>query len=175
MTVTLNSATGSSIYVYDATRETFQRLTFQPGRQRFAAWFPDGKHLAFGSDQQGGASNLYWLRADGGGQPVRLTESNHEQSNPDVSPGGKHVAYVERGAEGRAQIWTLALDLSDPEHPKPGKPELFLRSTFDENLPAFSLDGRWLAYQSNESGTPQVYVRPFPVLAGSGKSPPPAE
>ncbi len=63
-------------------------------------------------------------------------------------------------------IWTLPLDVSDPDRPKPGKPELFLRTPADENLPRFSPDGRWMAYRSTESGIPEIYVRPFP--AGNG-------
>ena len=68
-------------------------------------------------------------------------------------------------------LWTLPLDVSDPEHPKPGKPELFLGTPFNEQEPAFSPDGRWIAYTSNESGRNEVYVRPFPggAPSGSGK------
>src|SRR5882672_10343817 len=68
-------------------------------------------------------------------------------------------------------LWTLPLDVSDPEHPGPGKPELFLRTPFDEYEPAFSPDGRWIASTSSESGRLEVYVRPFPrgAPAGSGK------
>jgi serine/threonine-protein kinase len=68
-------------------------------------------------------------------------------------------------------LWTLPLDVSDPEHPKSGKPEIFLRSPANEQEPAFSPDGRWIAYTSNESGPFEVYVRPFPsgTPSGSGK------
>jgi serine/threonine-protein kinase len=58
------------------------------------------------------------------------------------------------------------LDLSDPEHPKPGKPELFLRTPANERDPAFSPDGRWIAYVSTESGIGELYVRPFPGPGG---------
>ena len=64
----------------------------------------------------------------------------------------------------------MPLDTSDPGHPKPGKPELFVRTPGAAIEPAFSPDGRWLAYTSNESGSPQVYVRPYPGgAAGGGK------
>jgi hypothetical protein len=58
------------------------------------------------------------------------------------------------------------LDLTDPDRPKPGKPELFLRTRADEGLPRFSPDGRWIAYRSNELGSQQIYVRPFPAASG---------
>jgi serine/threonine-protein kinase len=75
---------------------------------------------------------------------------------------------MERSAETGYDLWTLPLDTSDPNHPKPGKPELFLRTPFDERDPAFSPDGLWIAYTSAESGRDEIYVRPFPI--GSGKS-----
>ena len=63
-------------------------------------------------------------------------------------------------------LWTLALDVSDPDHPKPGKPEPFLRTPSNERYPAVSPDGRWIAYESDESGRDEVYVRPFPGPGG---------
>ena len=84
------------------------------------------------------------------------------------SPGGQQLAYHTRGPEGGSDLWTLPLDLTDPDHPKPGKPEPFLRTPADETAPKFSPDGHWIAYRSNESGTTQIYVRPFPA-AGGGK------
>ncbi len=65
-----------------------------------------------------------------------------------------------------SDIWTLPLDISDPEHPKPGRPEIFLRTPANEVFPVFSPDGRWIAYQSNESGAEQIHVRPFPGPGG---------
>lgn len=83
------------------------------------------------------------------------------------SPDGRRLAYFETTtAVTNLDIWTLPLDTSDPDHPKPGKPELFLHTPFTNSHPAFSPDGHWLAYRSNESGTNEVYVRPFPGPGG---------
>jgi len=60
----------------------------------------------------------------------------------------------------------LPLDAADPDRPKPGRPEPFLRTSDDEATPVFSPDGRWVAYRSSESGSYAIYVRPFPP-AGS--------
>ena len=75
-------------------------------------------------------------------------------------------------------LWTLPLDLGDPDHPKPGKPEPFLQTQFNERDPMFSPDGRWIAYHSDESGRFEAYVRPFPgpgdkwqVSTGGGTRP----
>jgi WD40-like Beta Propeller Repeat len=63
------------------------------------------------------------------------------------------------------EIWTAPLE-GDSEHPRLGKAEAFLRTSFSETYPVFSPDGHWLAYSSDESGTPELYVRPFPGPGG---------
>jgi Tol biopolymer transport system component len=100
-----------------------------------------------------------------------LRESKGELRPYSFSPDGKRLAFAELGVDTGFDLWTLPLDMSDPEHPKPGKPELFLRTPFNEVSPAFSPDGRWIAYTSVESGSNEVYVRPFPggTPSGSGK------
>ena len=56
----------------------------------------------------------------------------------------------------------LPLDLTDPDNPVPGKPEVFLQTPFREQEPMFSPDGRWIGYQSDESGRNEIYIRPYP-------------
>lgn len=83
-----------------------------------------------------------------------------------ITRDGRRVAYFERGGDTGLDIWTLPIDLSDPDRPRSGKPEPFLRTPAEENVPAFSPDARWIAYRSNESGASEIYVRPFPNSAG---------
>jgi serine/threonine-protein kinase len=82
------------------------------------------------------------------------------------SPDGQKLAYYERNPDTGFDIWILPLDLADPDHPKPGKPEPFLRTSADELLPKFSPDGHWIAYRSNELGSTEIFVRPFPNGTG---------
>jgi hypothetical protein len=82
------------------------------------------------------------------------------------SPDGRTLAYFEGSAAGGRDLWTVTLDTTDPDHPKAGKPELFLGTPADELGPMFSPDGRWIAYRSSESGPIEVYVRPFPAGRG---------
>jgi Tol biopolymer transport system component len=77
-----------------------------------------------------------------------LLESKTDLRPYSFSPDGKRLAFAESRAETGYDLWTLPLDLSDPEHPKAGKPELFVRTMLDEYEPAFSPDGQWIAYQS---------------------------
>jgi hypothetical protein len=79
----------------------------------------------------------------------------------------ERLACFEQNPDTGFDLWTLPLDLTDPDHPKPGKPEPFLSTPANEILPRFSPDGRWIAYRSDESGTnDEIYVRPFPNGSG---------
>jgi serine/threonine-protein kinase len=82
------------------------------------------------------------------------------------SPDGRHLAFHEQNAGTGFDILIAAFDTSDSDHPKLGKPEPFLNTAFTETHPAFSPDGRWIAYSSSESGRQEVYVRPFPGPGG---------
>jgi serine/threonine-protein kinase len=157
---------GGDIQVYDWQRDTMTRLTFTQ-RNLYPVWTPDGKHIAFES-ASGGANFIRWIRADGAGESQLLVESKSGLRPYSFSPDGQRLAFAEQAVDTSFDLWTLPLDVSDPEHPKPGKPELFLRTPFYKSEPAFSPDGRWIAYTSNESGRYEVYVRPFRGGAGSG-------
>jgi Tol biopolymer transport system component/predicted Ser/Thr protein kinase len=162
-------STNSDIEVYDLERERRTQLTFttQTTTNFYPLWTPDGKHIVFESQ---GTSNwsLQWIRADGAGEAQILRASKNRLVPYSLSLDGERVAYGEQNAEKKYGLWTLSLDTTDPEHPKAGQPVLFHQSSFDEESPAFSPDGRWIAFTSTESGRREVYVRPFP--AGSGKS-----
>jgi serine/threonine-protein kinase len=156
---------GFNIEVYDWARAAKTQLTFTGQANRAPVWTPDGKRIAFGEDSPAG-SRLQWIRSDGAGVARPLLESKGNLRPHSFSPDGRRLAFYEVAGETDWDIWTLPLDTSDPEHPKPGKPELFLRTPASEMEPAFSPDGRWMAYRSNESGRYEVYVRPFPQGAG---------
>ena len=161
LTLVAGADKGNDLFVYDLQRHTMMRLTF--GAQvRAPVWAANGKHIAFGSYSAGGYS-LSLIRSDAAGQAERLLESHNSVVVPwSLSPDGRRLAYHEISPETGFDIWTLPLDMNDPDHPKPGKPELFLRTPATELVPAFSPNGRWIAYRSDESGTNEIYVRPFP-------------
>jgi len=110
---------------------------------------------------------MFWTRADGAGQPQQLTQSKGFQIPASFSPDGKRLAYHDFTSS-NGQIWTVPVD-DNGRQLRAGKPEQFLKSQFEDSFAAFSPDGRWLAYASNESGRDEVYVRAFPVpAAGQG-------
>ena len=153
----------ADIYVHDLERDTTARLTFT-GHAGPVVWAPDSKHILVQSIPH--EATFEWLRSDGAGDRQRLLESANAATPWSISPDGRHVAYFETARDSGLDLWTLPLDTTDPDHPKPGKPELFLRTPADENVPRFSPDGRWIAHRSNESGTSEIYVRPFPARSG---------
>jgi len=151
------------IWVKDLGRDTPARLSFRDGLNRWPVWTPNGKNIVFQSTNHA-APGLYWIRSDGSGEAQRLTDGAIHEIPYSFSPDGKRLAFA-RGDRGTYDIFTAPIE-GDPRHVHLGNPELFVGTPFDEVDPAFSPDGRWLAYQSNESGTFEVYVRPFPGPGG---------
>jgi serine/threonine-protein kinase len=167
-----SSISGSDLFVYDWARDTSTRLTVSPsgGMSNFRpVWTPDGSHIAFHTLSSGGSA-LRWVRADGAGEPQTLLGSKGQLRPYSFSPDGKLLAFSDANTDTSLGLWTLPLDTSDPEHPKPGKPQVFLQARFTLDEPAFSPDGRWIAYASSESGRSEIYVRPFPNREAAGRS-----
>jgi serine/threonine protein kinase len=151
-------------WVYDPQRDAMTRLTFD-GSAHFSwpIWNPDGRYVVLQSSGKG----ILQARADGSSQPQSLTESKAPLFPDAFTQDGKRLAYDDFST-GRSQIWTVPLEEQGGQL-KAGKPEQFLKSGFDDRFPSFSPDGRWLAYQSNESGKFEIYVRALPPpSAGQG-------
>ncbi len=162
LTITSN---GSDIFVYEGQRSALTRLTFD-AKSSIAVWSPDGKHIAYRSTSSAGPK-LWWVRSNGSREPLSLMEGGTNTVAPwSFSSDGRRLAYHEINPDTGFDIWTIPLDTSDPDHPKPGKPEPFLRTRFDEAVPMFSPDGRWIAYRSNATGAAEIYVQPFPGPGG---------
>ena len=145
------------VWVYDSLRDIMTRLTFD-GFNSSPTWSPDGRYVLF-SD----ISRIFQARADGASRPQALAPAKNPQLPHSFMPDGKRLAYVDYGSGGErnAQIWTVALEEQGGQWTV-GTPEPFLKSSFADQAPSFSPDGRWLAYHSNESGTNEVFVRAFP-------------
>src|ERR1700730_2808550 len=86
------------------------------------------------------------------------------------SPDGKRLAFEKTnlggvagrsGALGFYDLWTVPVE-NNGNQLRAGKPEVFLQTPASDTFPAFSRDGRWIAYKSFESGTAEIYVRAFP-------------
>jgi Tol biopolymer transport system component len=140
--------------ILDLARGTFDRLVNQ-GSDTWPVWTPDGRRIAFSSD-----GNISWRLSDGTGSVERLTRSPNEQNPESFAPDGKHLVFVEVGP-GQNDLHTLSVE------DRQARP--LLATTFFERAATISPDGRWLAYESNESGGFEVYVRPFPDVNQRGR------
>jgi serine/threonine-protein kinase len=154
------------IWVYDAKRDSSTRITFTAAQNRNPVWMPDGQHIIFG---QGTDYGIWWIRADGSGQPQKLLAAPQIAMPSSVSPNGRLLAFYQGDPVTNLDLWTLPLDMSDPDRPKTGIPQLFLGEPRAQTYPAFSPDGKWIAYSSMETGTMKVFVRPFPGGPSAGK------
>jgi len=150
------------IWVYEWRRGILSRLTTHPALDADPVWTPDGKRIAFRSTRDG-IDNIYWQRSDGSDVVQRLTDSKAGQWPMSWHPSGRLLAYREIGRDTRQDIWVLPLEGDDVSGWKPGKPTVLLGGPANESDAVFSPDGRWLAFQSDESGHNEVYVRSFPT------------
>ena len=155
------------IWVYEWARESLTRLTSDPARDEKPVWTPDSRRIVYASARADkSTANLYWQRADGTGDTQRLTESINNQLPASWHPSGKFLAFEEVNAAASSDLMILPMEGDELSGWKPGRPTVFLHSTFQAHEPMFSPDGRWLAYSSNEAGRSEVYVRPFPGPGG---------
>jgi serine/threonine-protein kinase len=157
----------TDVWVYEWERDKMSRLTAGAGDNKIPVWTPDGTRIVFSSTRRDNSTlNLYWQRADGAGKAEPLLPSENEQMPGSWHPSGKFLVYSEQHPGTGWDIMMLPFTGDDASGIKPGKPTVFLATSFEEMSAVFSPDGRWVAYHSNASGKTEVYVRPF---AGSGE------
>ncbi|MBZ5536863.1 MAG: serine/threonine-protein kinase [Acidobacteriia bacterium] len=156
----------SDIWVDNWERDSLTRLTFAGEANLGPVWTPDSQRIVYSSEQKGGTYNLWWKRSDGAGNAQRLTESKNAQLAQSWRPDGNVLAFEQLNPDTNWDILTLAIEGNEKAGWKLGEPKPLVNSPFTERSAAFSPDGHWLAYQSNESGNFEVYVQAFPGPGG---------
>jgi serine/threonine-protein kinase len=144
------SAVNDDLWTFDVNRGTGLRLTFEPGDEIYPQWTPDGRRIAYGTR----TGTIYWRPTDGGGQREELSRGQNARYPSSFSPDGKWLAFVEETLTRGRDIWLMPLSGDR-------KPQPFQVTDADEWSPKFAPNGRWVAYVSNESGTNEIYLRPF--------------
>jgi Tol biopolymer transport system component len=161
--VDLTSNIDYQVWVHDVARGTTTRLTFE-GANANPVWTADGKRLIYVSAPGvfGQTGTLAAVAIDGSSQPVTLMAKGVYSSPTSVSPDGKLVMGVRppSAALSGSEIWVLPLE--GGAKAAEAKPQPFLDTRFTRYDSQFSPDGKWVAYQSNETGRNEIYVVPFP-------------
>lgn len=147
----------TQVWLYELSRDILSRFTFEGIFNAYPVWTPDGKRIAFDSNK-GGQSSLSWQMADGSGGPERLTTTTALAPPFSWSPDGRLLAFDDLAPTTGRDIWMLRVDER--------KAQPFLQTPAFEDAPQFSPDGHWLAYASDESGSREIYVQPYPGPGG---------
>jgi len=152
------STGGGDVWIYDFRRGSLARLTFTPGSDTSPVWTPDGRRILF-AGIRAGPFNIFWKASDGTGDDELLVQSMDSDMPSAVSPDGRWLVFTRQAMQTGNDLWLLPLEGER-------KPRPLLVTPFAEARARFSPDGRWIAYQSNESGRFEVYVQPFPGPGG---------
>ena len=157
----------SDIWIWELARETLTRLTLEPTFEQYGVWTADGRAVIFSSSEVGGPNaprSLFRRPSDGTGTAEQLTQSSVAQFPSAVTPDGSALIFRQQtppklGSPPGMDLFVLPLE--GDRQPRP-----LVHTPFDELNGEVSRDGRWLAYESNESGRGEIYVRPFPNVDG---------
>jgi Tol biopolymer transport system component len=144
----------TDIWLLDTARGIPTRFTFDAAIDAQPVWAPDGSRVVFSSNRKG-IFNLYSKLATNVGTEDLLLTTDQVLTANDVSPDGRFLLFRRADPNNGYDLWVLPMFGEK-------KPVPFRATPFDERDGQFSPDGRWVAYQSNESGRFEIYVQPFP-------------
>lgn len=150
-----DGSSGGDVWIRDLARGVSSRFTFDAAAEVNPLWSPDGRRIVYTSNASG-AGDLYVKDASGTREAAPLLVSQDEKYVSDWSPDGRHILFTSRPTEGTG--WDISALPLDGE----GKPFRVVQTRFAELWATFSPDGKYIAYQSNESGVAEIYVQEFP-------------
>jgi eukaryotic-like serine/threonine-protein kinase len=153
--VTKTGAAENQVWVMQLATGTFTRLTVDVANADRPVWAPDGRRVAFLATA-GGVRTAFIRRADGSDSTQAVVPSRPPLDEIAFGPLGRYTVLRTQGS-GSGTRHLLVL-----ENGKDTVPRVLIQSRFDHYAMTISPDGHWLAYVSEESGTAEVYVRPFP-------------
>lgn len=147
----------SGLYVMDLRRKTDVRLTFGEALDFHPAWSPSGDRIYYESRKGGASPEILSRLADGSGKEEIIVK---QAMQPHVAPDGKTLVYATILPQQGGELFQVPLEGDR-------KPAAFLQAPGNHWQPVFSPDGRYVAYESHESGRSEIFLKAFP--AGEGK------
>jgi Tol biopolymer transport system component len=169
--VSRNVEGNGDIWLVDVDRGVSRRLTSEPSGDAFPILSPDGSRVVYVNDGKKDVNLIYERRTDGTGNANLVFETGENTNPNDWSPDGRYILYDSHSSQTNFDLMALPL-FGDR------KPFLIAKTPFAETCGRFSPDGHWVAYCSDESGSYEVYVQPFPgpgpkvpVSIGGGRWP----
>ena len=149
----------TDLWIYEVARGIRTRFTFDPGADIRPVWSPDGKRLVFTSARSG-KRQLYIKDTSGAATEELLVETELNVLPTSWSADGRFLLFFSQGhPKTIADLWVLPMEGER-------KPVSYLQGPFRERGAVFSPDGKWVAYESDESGRFEIYVAPFPIHSG---------
>ncbi len=150
------------LWLYDALGSNEQRFTIDPGNDITPVWSPDGNHIVWASDRDGGIWDLYQRAANRAGEETLLWKSEYVKFPTDWSRDGRFIIYRQPDPKTKDDLWALPITGSGAAKPSP-----IAQTDAGEIAGTLSTDGRWLAYASDQSGRYEIWAQSFPD--GGGK------
>ena len=147
----------ADIWIYDLESGQARQFTTETTHEGSPVWSPDGKHLVYFSNPRG-QYDLY-RKPLAGGEAELLYSSREDKYATDWSPNGKYLLFGSMGTSTESDLWLLPL--------KDREPFTYLQTVSSEGYASFSPDGKWIAYQSDETKRAEVYVEQFPRTQGA--------
>ena len=154
-------AADRDVWLYDLARRTTTRLTFETGEDETPVWSPDGTRIAISGARQGKPRTIFTVPAAGGSQATQIATTTYITHLGDWIRDGSMLAWTDYDPARGGDIRTLSMT------GRASTGQDFIVGGFNERSPAFSPDGRWVAYTSTETGKSAVFVRS--VTDPSGK------
>jgi serine/threonine protein kinase len=152
------TADNTDVWLMDLDRRISSRFTFQ--QSNVPIWSPDGRTVVFASYRTGLLDIFQRPSNMSAPDEVLLKLSAQRILHPsDWSADGRYLAYYRTDAKTQLDIWVLPMFGDRTPFP-------YVHGEFNESQGQFSPDGKWMAYVSDESGAPEIYVQSFPTLTG---------
>lgn len=158
------TAEAQDLWLFDADRRVSTRLTADRTISTQPVWSRDGRTILY---THLGSSTLFRKLSSGAGEKQVVIQRSNNSMPYDWSRDGHWVLLREMNPDTKYDIWKLPIT-SDGKLQEGITPTPYLQTPFNEQMPRFSPEAspRWVAYVSDDSGRPEVYIDAFPEPRG---------